>query len=193
MVEHKERPILFSGPMVRAILAGKKTQTRRLAKTAGRMPDPPVDPYKGWARAKPGDRLWVRETFTPAYFGDGRPAYRADWTWNATDLVKEPKWRPSIFMHRHESRLTLEITGVRMVRLQDITTSDIIAEGVTVGVAVSMLGKRAPKGIAWPVEPWTLRDAWRVGWSAINGVESWTANPWVIALAFRRQIETPRG
>lgn len=150
----KERPILFSGPMVRAILDCRKTQTRRLVKvpswgtgnievdgtpsvicrTTGCMADIAC-PY-----GVPGDRLWVRETWfdngsdwngnsdkTPA-----RCVYRADGEFcdHFPEDYMHAKWTPSIHMLRWASRITLEITGVRCERLQSISEADALAEGI---------------------------------------------------------------
>lgn len=151
-----DRPILFSGPMVRALLAGTKTQTRRVlgeqppAWMTGREP---WNVYREtWAFAMPAvggsravvtddcfmcpygapeDTLWVREGFAPRYFDDGSSAYRADWTARAGDVVPEPKWKPSIHMPRLASRITLRVTNVRVQRVQDITEEDAKAEGLS--------------------------------------------------------------
>lgn len=184
----KERPILFSAPMVRAILAGTKTQTRRVAKVfAGRddlngilrrFPNQMGCPY-----GQPGDRLWVRETFMhePAdYCWEAsvsipcRPAstvYRADFP----DSVPGEGWKPSIHMPRNLSRITLEVTGVRVERLNDISEADARAEGVR-----SNRDTLAETGFA------TCRDAFRDIWESINGTGSWQANPWVWCIEFRR-------
>lgn len=123
----KERPILFSGEMVRAILDGRKTQTRRIVKP--QFEEKPSDnlmwhcPY-----GKPGDRLWVRETFKEHQGRSDFAYYRADSS--AYDFTKKEKhqfednegisfWRPSIHMPRWASRITLEITNVRVERMQD--------------------------------------------------------------------------
>lgn len=152
-----ERPILFSGPMVRAILAVRKTVTRRLVQRPN--PDatgverqvaaptcidlPPGAHFYRWLLrggisagflcpyGQPGEHLWVRETFAPSYFDDGRPAFRADYDRaRVGDVVPEPKWKPSIFMPRDMSRLVLEVVSVRVERLQDVTEEDAQAEGV---------------------------------------------------------------
>lgn len=185
----KERPILFSGPMVRAILAGQKTQTRRvmrfdaegadmvrLDRWTPTMTSGPRCPY-----GVPGDRLWVRETFAPNYFEDGRAAFRADWSGAAADVVAVPLWSPSIFMPRGVSRISLEITSVRVERLHDITEADIAAEGVSLEAVRALIGKRGHVGSAVPP-----RVLWELGWMSINGVASWNANPWVWALSFDR-------
>lgn len=141
-VETKAKPIIFSGPMVRAILGGKKTQTRRIVKP---QPEPwaPNDAFLQWKNPEPltlshfkalcpygktGGRLWVRETFY-ADDEDRDVFYRADRRDEA--FIGNKGWRPSMFMPRWASRLTLEITGIRVERLQDISEEDAQAEGVT--------------------------------------------------------------
>ena len=158
-----DRPILFSAPMVRALLAGTKTQTRRVCKLDVRsgMPEPELAsllrccPY-----GVPGDRLWVRETWAPLTVGY---AYRADPVWNAPPA---DRWHPSIHMPRAASRITLEVTGVRVERLQDISEADVIAEGCP---------RQMLYGTGW------YRDLWL----KINGTGSWGANPWVWVIEFR--------
>lgn len=203
----KERPILMSAPMVLALLSGAKTQTRRLVK-----PQPvqfhsdakvgPVDlprcPY-GLA----GDRLWVREAFARDYFSAApyeeptkRHGYRADWTSRAADVVPEPRWTPSIHMPRWASRIDLEVTGVRVERLQDISEADAVAEGADSMTASRAMwrGSASLDGCAragYPDAPrntadWTPRDCFRLLWGAINGPESWSANPWTWVVEFRR-------
>lgn len=196
----RERPILFSGPMVRAILAGTKTQTRRIVKPQPAMYEPGqctdvsdmiadalICPY-----GKPGDRLWVRENGwerperTPKMMRDGADTwapyyYDAD-GWSEQDHADLKAWgfkrRPSIHMPRSACRLVLEISGVRVERLQDISEADILAEGVTVDRVAE-----------WCNTPWshmpTLHHAWRVLWESINGAGAWDANPWVWVVEFR--------
>lgn len=115
----KARPIIFSGEMVRALLDGRKTMTRRVVKKQH-------CPY-----GQPGDLLWVRETWRQAQWKDGI-LYRADKarSLGMDEYSDRHKWKPSIFMPRKASRLTLEITDIRMERVQDITTDDAIAEGI---------------------------------------------------------------
>jgi hypothetical protein len=129
-----ELPILFKGPMTRAIVEDRKTQTRRLAK-----PQPPADfggksELYALAEHAPyavGDHLWVRETWK-LYdcFGKidpNRAIYAADF---ANDFKTQGSWRPSIFMPKWASRLWLEVKTVRAERLQDISEDDAIAEGI---------------------------------------------------------------
>lgn len=192
----KERPILFSGPMVRALLDGKKTQTRRIVKP---QPDTMYE-YKNnpelleflhpvtsgtYSRktftqlckfGQIGDRLWVRETWCnyPMAGNDGDSAviYRA-----TNDCIPPGRWRPSIFMARSDSRITLEITGVRVERVQDISENDAIAEGAQcAGFPASL----------------TNRGAFGQLWQKINGPESWAANPWVWCIEFRK-VEAGNG
>ncbi|HAM40757.1 MAG TPA: hypothetical protein DCP69_05315 [Candidatus Omnitrophica bacterium] len=185
-----ERPILFSGPMVRALPDGRKTQTRRLVK---HHTDPEFWDVRRpgvWEvydancanqtievacpHGVPGDRLWVRETFAETPFG---VFYRAE---DSTEYPTDGKWRPSIFMPRRLSRLTLEITEVRVQRLQDITPEDAIAEGVFAEGRYST----AP-GVPYPVATFAAL------WDGINSERaSWASNPWVWCISFRR-LEQP--
>ena len=109
-----DRPILFSAPMVRAILDGRKTMTRRIYK-------PRFDKWQV------GDRLWVRETYLESL--TGVVCYRADYMIDET-AISQGKWRPSIFMPRKYSRILLEITELKRERLQDISEADAKREGV---------------------------------------------------------------
>ena len=206
----KERPILFKAEMVRAILDGSKTQTRRVMK-----PQPDDDaiiavgeigtsrgaafvryPREGGITRRvpcpygqPGDRLWVRET----YFGnhvqhpnepeDERELhYRADGLPNFEGEESLIKWRPSIFMPRWASRITLEIVNVRVERLQDISEEDARAEGVgQVGIET---GQVLESGA--PVEIGSYACAYCDLWESINGKGSWEANPWVWVVEFKR-------
>ena len=201
-----ERPILFSAPMVRALLDGSKTQTRRalrkqppaatLSFCTYHHPDP--RPHH-WAMdggslldfavscpyGATGERLWVRETFDPIYpqdphYNGGRPIehdYRATYTHGDRlgDLVGvKKKWTPAIHMPRAASRIDLEITGVRVERLQDISDADLAAEGIQELIAAGV------------DHDGTARDTYRVLWEALNGAGSWAANPWVWCVEFRR-------
>jgi len=203
----KERPILFSAPMVRAILDSTKTQTRRVLRPQppGSTTDVmtwhhPDDERKGahfwswgpdpanpgrdyiqpdWAvpcpYGEPGDRLWVRETFSPVpmVWTEGGVDHRSDFAYLATgDIIGCHKWRPSIHMPRSASRITLEITGVRVERLQDISEADALAEGVS---AIMDEMRRA-----------TPRCDFQALWQSINGPDSWAANPWVWVIEFKR-------
>lgn len=203
----RERPILFSGPMVRALLAGRKTQTRRVVKgealrwldEAGFEPAFVADPANSLCPyGVAGDRLWVKETHaivprTAYAMSDGvqqtlKPGgdhdaavYAAGW-----ERSKPGRWRPSIHMPRWASRLTLEITEVRVERLQDISEADAIAEGpgfvgkVTGEVCESVASHRLGGGPRWK----NARDWYADLWNHINGPDSWDANPWVWAVSF---------
>ncbi len=171
----RERPILFSAPMVRAILGGRKTQTRRVVK------DRYIDavflvhffkylrgncPY-----GQPGDRLWVRESFCDARSaGAGCVLYRASGD-------RACRWKPSIHMPRSASRILLEITAVRVERLNDISEADAKAEGL---MRVSD-GFRGADGLPWYANPVA---SYRSLWESINGAGSWAANPWVWVIEF---------
>ncbi len=194
-----EKPILFSGEMVRAILDGRKTQTRRIVKGT-------KCPY-----GKTNDRLWVRETHAiesnlrvlpanqyPPPFSDGRPtSWRHDaeigdyWLqchYRATDprpeLACEHEacgndpcrrvWRPSIHMPRWASRIQLEITGLRMELLQDISDEDAKSEGIETPERPDDLG-------AYSI-------GFAVLWNQINGKKHpWASNPWVWVVEFAAQ------
>lgn len=187
----KERPVIFNSEMVRAILSGRKTQTRRIAKADN------SNHLLGCPFGQVGDRLWVREAYQGPLFNFDqmetyledtskfeRPEfceYRADGGrtpeyYDADDNLRHG-WKPSIHMPRWASRITLEITAVRVERLNDISEEDARAEGV------------APsQHIITPPEA-----LYRVGflklWQSIYGEESWRANPWVWVIEFRQVIE----
>ena len=237
MSQVKERPILFSAPMVRAILEGRKTVTRRVMKC---QPDADasitVESYnvavtnrRGYQEAgpeifgawwrdgeagckcpfgQPGDRLWVRETWYCDHFEvqqgpylqpadmhdldqsreDGELVYAADGL--APYEQDQPTWKPSIHMPRRASRILLEITDVRVERLQDITEEQALAEGI-VGVPFR------------PDDGWPICTGYMVGpddgktglqttaakafaglWDSVGG--NWNANPWVWVVEFKR-------
>lgn len=204
----RERPILFSGPMVRALLAGTKTQTRRIAKPVkhpdlGNLYDAGAlvlerEPQHVIERAcpygRPFDRLWVRESFMDLrgtgiehYDADGRrqryafaanspPGSYSDETRKDYGL----KWKPSIHMPRTACRLVLEITDVRIERLQAISEADAKAEGC----APAWLDAEDNATVHAHVAP-TYRQGFARLWRDINGAESWQANPWVWVVDFR--------
>lgn len=185
----RERPILFSGAMIRAILDGRKTMTRRVCKPAeaealsfvvdcgnGRWGDEEGSVQFPCPYGQPGDRLWVKETFIhePAdYCWEAsvsipcRPAstvYRAD----CDGETRGGGWTSPLFMPRNLSRITLEVTEVRVERLQAISARDAWAEGIPASP---------------DVDP---SHEFRELWASINGAGSWDANPWVWAISFRR-------
>ena len=205
MVDRKERPMLFNDAMVRAILSGQKTVTRRAVKV---QPDVPVSdaiprrdfphgpptvswywrpqfghmqpaPSAGWdfkcPYGQPGDRLWVRETF--AVYGDQKMA-AIHYRADRPHHVgqKGMGYKPSIHMPRWVCRILLEIADVRVERLQDITQAQAIAEGVR-----SCERDIDPDGNDY--SPYELFSAL---WVSINGHESWHANPWVWVVEFKR-------
>lgn len=188
----KERPVLFSGPMVRALLSGAKTQTRRLFKLPSGMewyddlggePEGWFTDGVGWwsvdELACPfgavGDRLWVRETFM---VGADEIAFRS------TDqpLVGCDRWRPSIHMNRVYSRIDLQITGTRVERLLDISDADCRAEGCCERGWNVTDWKHGHSEFGWSIE----RSNFASLWSSLNGPESWAANPWVWVVEFER-------
>ena len=203
----KERPILFSAPMVRALLAGTKTQTRRIFKPdrmtwdangrytthamrGGELSITGSGPFKpsSWLHycpyGQPGDRLWVRETFA-RIDGQTRPWIETDYqaTYTHGDRLGDTlgikkRWTPSIHMPRHASRITLEVTGVRVERLQDIDLADALAEGIsdTGALILDSAGNEQGGPIA----------EYAVLWEQINGKGSWDANPWVWVIEFKR-------
>lgn len=225
-----ERPILFSGPMVRALLDGSKTQTRRVVKPQFAPDAEPAemgatnerghqisghsglwwDDTTGDADAsircpfgQPGDRLWVREAWrvtrrhdknpprdirprecTVFFEAGGSIANQDGGEWERDDWPKRPgplpewvgKRRPGMFMPRWASRITLEITGVFVERLQTISRGDAMAEGCPFP---NMANGDNP-------------CQWYAGlWARINGVDSWDANPWVWVVEFERVSVPP--
>ena len=240
MTATQEREVLFSGPMVRAILDGTKTQTRRVMKP---QPDDATDlglwawsprkgvsgynqrtAYLGCPYGVPGDRLWVRETwadvntesgpalmyradsevrnwrdfstkFGPDY-GAGPSmdydSYAGDYTMWWSDLhagAPGHRWRPSIHMPRWASRLTLEVAGVRVERVQNISEADARAEGCECASALawdSAVGASDPYAAAVANGH---RAAFRKLWDSLNGRKegsSWKDNPWVWVVECRK-------
>lgn len=195
----KERPILFSAPMVRALLAGTKTQTRRAMKPQPwARPEPEDGLWRLYAGdegmepfpcpyGQPGDRLWVKESFwgcdLPGYGDTPCVVYDDEWTGGEYAPAEPRPWArkfgriPSIHMPRDASRITLEVTEVRVERLQDISRNDAAAEGVDEWAA----GALSPQGQL--EDP---RVQFDMLWESINGRGSWGANPWVWVVCFRR-------
>jgi hypothetical protein len=199
-----DRPIIFSGPMVRALIEGRKTQTRRLLPKAHprfpqknqiRMDVLTYDPQRPEAwywdgvhdrvgasypiPYAPGDRLYVREAVCWVSAWGWR--YRAD----NDDLTEKreagevSRWRPSIHMPRWASRITLTVTEVRVQRLQEISAGDTIAEGVECSTCVEM-GESACHGRGC----FASRAAYIDLWNSLHGPDAWGANPWVVAVTF---------
>ena len=208
----KERPILFLAPMVRAILEGRKTVTRRPVKATKAHADGfmMLDHGKGWRPynafgdfasdhegmeypiacpyGKLGDRLWVRET---CYINDYREAsvpeqeradceihYRADGIPDFEGEEELIRWRPSIHMPRWASRILLEVTDVRVERLQDITEEQALAEGIK---KHSDGGYHVEDGKHYSDSP---VESFACLWSSVGG--NWDANPWVWCVSFKR-------
>lgn len=237
----KERPVLMSGPMVRACLReiDPKTQTRRVV-----LPLPPAEtidfahigdtlwacignngPNRTCPYGTPGDRLWVKETFASsqshivayradgecgAWIGDGDggrfwnrhggvmhksvPVRDESWRGQSFGLAKfGGKWKPSIFMPRSLSRLTLEVTEVRVERLQAISEADAMAEGACVhenpacrlGVGRYMYAYEPGNHSRWELD---VQTAYRKLWDSLNAKRGfgWDVNPWVWVVAFNR-------
>lgn len=210
-----ERPILFSGPMVRALRAGTKTLTRRAFREqpppgvrVGFVPGRSTTPY-----GVPGDRLWVRETYyawghwtrrhnekkgrEEWHFVDETLGAGLAYRYEAEEKLPRRKrelhqvawWkRPAIFMPRAASRITLEITEVRVERLQSISEADAQAEGVS-----ELPGQSAEPGAWWTADAAagarlhgrTPSAGFRLLWESINGAGSWGADPWVWVVGFK--------
>lgn len=194
-----DRPIIFSAPMVRALLDGRKVQHRMALKpqpSAFRDDGLPLVNGRreyfgdgGWQRLPyaPGDRLWVREAWSGDYdmraikpqdrFG---PARQPIWYWADTkrDCGQWERPRSPIHMPRWASRLTLTVTDVRVQRVQDISNENAIAEGIEPhGHAFTGYGKQADVWMA----PY---DSFASLWNSIHGPGAWDANPWVAAITF---------
>jgi hypothetical protein len=186
----KSRPILFSAPMVRALLDGSKTQTRRVAKLTYAAHIKEIGGHRRWHPTDPdvvaaspygqvGDQLWVRETFnrTNPHGKDGHYFYRADEAHEFPGAI----WKPSIFMPRAASRITLEITGVRVERLQDISADDCYLEGADVWAH-----ENSEKLLGDGGKYRSIVQAYKALWESINGAGSWDLNPWVWVIEFKK-------
>ncbi|SAU76920.1 hypothetical protein [Klebsiella quasipneumoniae] len=206
-----ERGMIFNSEMVRAILDGRKTQTRRIMAPQpaddierGIFPNPEAIGWKSSLRhkhgsttahfcpyGKPGDRIWVRETFQgplfdydlmDSYCKDPTPFEKPEFCVYKADGVPAPEfydaddelhccWRPSIHMPRWASRILLEITDVRVERLKSISDGDALREGC------STADMKSGDCVA---------DVFARLWASIYGAESWNANPWVWVIEFKR-------
>lgn len=208
----RENPILFNGEMVRAILDGRKTQTRRVVKLpTGCLHDDIerasafwncfCDPGHQWQcgddligpNYQPGDRLWCKETWAVRGLGyDMKPsqaakiASRDAWVYRADGTQWQHGWKPSILMPRAASRLTLEITDVRVERLQSITEADAIAEGAYALSEDGMSGY-GDDATLHRFPHYTYRWGFKDIWDSINAKSHpWDANPWVWVVSFKR-------
>lgn len=218
----KEHPILFSTPMVQAIIEGRKTMTRRVVRKNNShcemkfnaldlklafatvsfanqaiLKAPVIDDDNGpvfrvWPKWEEGDHLWVRETFSDTYqLGDypGYTIYKATYLQDEAGHNPHPKtwdvkWKPSIFMFRNQSRISLEITNIRVERVQDITGKDIIKEGAVLRGHDNEFGHN-------PISAFDnklyldLTSLWAFGWDKINGKKHpWSSNPWCWVIEF---------
>ena len=211
----KERGMIFNAEMVRAILDGRKTQTRRIMK---KQPEPSKaregdfyfpcnkmqsmvhvsdfipgnsmipDAQEFFSKCCPfgevGDRIWVRETWARYNINQDSHdmAYRAT---TPEDWPEEGRWRPSIHMPRWASRITLEITGVRVERLQSISPNDASREGLiklpATGRYCLNQGDQYFGGASHDA-----REVFSWLWESIYGAESWQSNPWVWVIEFKR-------
>ncbi|MEA3390594.1 MAG: hypothetical protein U9R64_15140 [Pseudomonadota bacterium] len=226
-----DRPMLFSSPMVCALLEGRKAQTRRVLKLPGWAAKPPefeegeqgvaaICAETGCFALLPtpqiGDRLWVKETWRvspEACEGwnpdDARPTGWIDYRARGSEERSAPNfdavcratfgksgeidwdcvpsdWRPSIFMPRWASRLTLNVTNVRVQRLNDCSEEDAIAEGIEARGVGCLWGwidylETNPNVTRHFADP---RRSYASLWDHINGPGAWEANPWVVALSF---------
>lgn len=218
----KERPILFSTEMVKAILEGRKTQTRRVMKpqpvniydAKGEYPGKPIlvydpnnSPVKGWTHVAPmnpygliGDILWVRETFFLNRYFNG--LHECCFTYFKTDFEGPVSWnwKPSIHMPKAAARIWLEITDIRVERLQDISNEDALTEGIDRRWDGLFHEERYKDYLSKPGGAWiafadgrpTWYGEWREPvssfqslWTSINGPCSWGDNPWVWVISFK--------
>ena len=212
----KEHPILFSTPMVQAILEGRKTQTRRIVKKDIPQNVTTIDRYNKTGQftlwdnrrivsqigespyGKPGDLLWVRETWAKplyTYF------FKAEYSSPVLNRLTKGTWRPSIHMPKVAARIWLQIEEVKVERLQHISEEDIISEGVRIPVsednkviyqlgvthsALSFLPDGCfADGMPTPTQKQVLTAFFTELWVKINGIESWHENPWVWVVKFK--------
>ena len=170
----KERPIIFSAPMVRALLRGDKTQTRRVVKTL----------LRGCPYGKPGDRLWVKESYIRHASIHDFNGYCADGA-QCTDY-----WERKLsarYMPRRASRILLEIAELRIHRLTDISEADAEAEGVMcidpeLGVSLYWVPGFHD---TWTAQFYSACEAFRDYWNSLNPKHPWGGNPWVWAITFK--------
>ena len=204
----KTKPIIFTGPMVKAILEGRKSQTRRVLKPQPPESDPPVggpemysptsvdrwgeeqpgpEIYGIWGEEwgqkipfQPGGLLWVKESHHWCVGSES-------WAYKATSEVMPPvkKWKSPLFMPRWASRITLEVTATRIERVQDISEEDAIAEG--------MLGTPWASGEFRPNQ--IHKEDFVNTWSSLYppGPKSWDANPWVVVIEFKKFNQSAEG
>jgi hypothetical protein len=201
----KSKPILFSTPMVQAILEGRKTQTRRIVKPQPKQEldffgwelhpkklqvafgtGNKVDSFHKFPFGQVGDVLWVRETF-----GTGKESGKTYYKANAGNFnMLVDKWKPSIFMPKDAARIWLKITNIKIERLHDISEKDAILEGVEKEFSILFNEWRFK-------DYYNVKSDWRSAvssfqslWANINGINSWNSNPFVWVIEFER-IEKP--
>lgn len=225
MTGHREHPIIFSGAMLLAIMEGRKTQTRRVMRkqpfildlgddrhgpktphwvidysdqrkrSAWKVGESPYwtdCPYGG-----PGDRLWVKEEWWPAFKRtetNNGCAYRSDYLRPALlgldhTIANERYWRGPVLMPRWASRIALEVLSVRAQQLQEITAEDAIAEGIPQSAgeaaALGLIDLAKTPGHEWDNR--TSVENFALAWDRINSKRvPWATNPWVWVLTFRR-------
>ena len=176
-----DKPIIFSAPMIRALLDGRKTQTRRVLTLRNGIIHDRSD-ASDCVRFFPGDRLYVREAFAKDSLMPNGVRYVA------TDDINElRKKRPSIHMPRWASRLTLTVTEVGVQRLQEISEADACAEGCKPG-ELNDRGEPFPAEEPHPKCGWVgwdcARDWYADLWDSLHGPGAWDLNPWVAAYTF---------
>lgn len=208
----KERPILFSTPMASALLSGSKTLTRRVVKdpmlynTAAEFYDEEflLLTMKKCPYGQIGDILYVKETFRELVdcqtgnFAeyDYKAGQEEFYKWAEAKNGYKVKWRPSLFMPKKAARIWLEITNIRVERLNDISTTDAINEGIEscgppCGMGIDPFEGRWYKNYGEEgFSPMPPKECFRKLWESINGTGSWADNPWVWAIEFKR-IERP--
>ena len=213
------KPILFSTKMVQAILEGRKTQTRRIIKPQPKkgIIATAFDFKKGFYASKIkieenpdrfeitelfkpkfqiGDILWVRETFINCSSFKEYPLFseiKGNFCYKTNNFIGGHKWKPSIHMPKEAARIFLEVTNVRVERLQDISEEDAIAEGIKKTWINDDIKQcrfknyiNDGKGSKSPI------DSFNSLWKKINGEDSWNANPWVWVYEFK-QVHHPKG
>ena len=202
-------PILFSTPMVQAIIEGRKTMTRRVMKPSliesdncfhwNRWINQPFNNPECSPYGKVGDVLWVRETFVDVVVSDGKEVfiYKADDDFYKDTIINWKGWKPSLFMPKAACRIFLKITEIRVERLQDITNEDSLKEGIEIGETVksplSDNNLQTYKNYLSDEFKWYApKLSFNTLWKSINGKDSWEANPWVWVICFER-IEKPTG
>ncbi|MFN7883209.1 MAG: hypothetical protein ACK5PF_09385 [bacterium] len=202
-------PMIFSAPMVLALLDGRKTQARRVLKEQRHVATPAMvggrSQWQGFSGAKlgdvvlryaPGDRLWVKEAWRTQPANDHLrpseldPATATVWFDASSDWqydYEKPRYRHARFMPRWASRLTLTVTDVRVQRVQDISEEDAVAEGIE-----RLVGSKGPNHFSRQIcGKWsgsfnapTAQDVYADIWNTLHGPDAWDRNPWVAAYTF---------